>query len=406
MRLLFFDLNPSGHHAGYLHHLILNRPNWQSIESVSVVVSPDFITQHADIVADAEEYDVRMIAITETQNAHRLAARSGLAQSRTEWNLMEQYARLDRADEVLLMYFDHLQPAFWLSKPLPFDVSGILFRPSFHYADWGHGPSTVRERLQSFRKRWLLRALLIRPELKNLFCLDTFAVAPINHWASRAVAHALPDPVAIHPASANEVVNLSHELGIGQGRKVVLVFGQLDERKGIEPLLRAFAQLTPAEQAGWCVVLAGPLAEPMRPVVVTAVAALTNVQVIRRHEFIVDEFVQPLISVADVVTVLYQQHIGMSGVLVRASAAGRPVLASDYGLIGQLVRTRHLGRAVDATNPDAIADALRAFGRGEWDANPAEMQTFAAENQAGKFADVIFRNMTRVAVEVAIEQTK
>ena len=103
MRLLFFDLNPSGHHAGYLHHLILNRPNWQSIESVSVVVSPDFITQHADIVADAEEYDVRMIAITETQNAHRLAARSGLAQSRTEWNLMEQYARLARADEVLLM---------------------------------------------------------------------------------------------------------------------------------------------------------------------------------------------------------------------------------------------------------------------------------------------------------------
>ena len=144
MRLLFFDLNPSGHHAGYLHHLILNRPNWQSVESVSVVVSPDFLAQHADIVADAATYDVRIVAVTATQNAHRLAARGGLAQSRAEWNLMEQYARLDRADEVLLMYFDHLQPAFWLSKPLPFDVSGILFRPSFHYADWGHGPSTVR----------------------------------------------------------------------------------------------------------------------------------------------------------------------------------------------------------------------------------------------------------------------
>ncbi len=394
MRLLFFDLNPSGHHAGYLHHLILNRTKWQIIQTISVVVSPDFLTQHAGIVADAQHNDVRVVSITEAENAGRLAARGGLAQSRAEWNLMEQYARQEQADEVLLMYFDHLQPAFWLSKPLPFDISGILFRPSFHYADWGQGPKTMRERLQSFRKKWLLRALLIRPELKNLFCLDPFAVEPINSWAGRTVARALPDPVAIRPISVDEVDQLRHELGIEPGRQTVLVFGQLDERKGIEPLLGAFARLLPDEQAGWCLVLAGPLARQMRPILETLLTTLTAVQVVRRHEFITDQFVQPFLVIADVIAVLYQQHIGMSAVLVRAAAANRPVLASDYGLIGQLVKTRQLGRTVDATNPDAIADALRAFGRGEWQADAGQMRIFADENQAPKFADVILRTMT------------
>ncbi len=405
MRLLFFDLNPSGHHAGYLHHLILAAPGWQSY-SVTVVVSPDFLTQHGGIVADAQRNEVRIVAITETENTHRLAARGGLAQSRAEWDLMDKYARQAQANEVLLMYFDHLQPAFFLSKPLPFDVSGILFRPSFHYADWGQGPTTIRERLQSFRKKWLLRALLIRPELKSLFCLDPFAVAPINSWAGRSAACALPDPVSIRPISTTEVDDLRHALGIEPGRQTVLVFGQLDERKGIEPLLRAFAGMSPIEQASWCVVLAGPLAPQMHQPVETAIAALSDVQVIRRHEFISDELIQPLIAVADVVTVLYHQHIGMSAVLVRAAAANRPVLAADYGLIGQLVKTRQLGWAVDAANSGAIADALLAFGRGEWQADAGQMRIFADENQAGEFADVIFRNMTRAAVELSIEKTK
>jgi glycosyltransferase involved in cell wall biosynthesis len=393
MRLLFFDLNPSGHHAGYLHHLMLNKPSAESIAAVSMVVSPDFLTQHAGIVADAEKNGIRVVTISAEENAQRLARKAGLAQARAEWHLLVKYARQEQADEVLLMYFDHLQPAFFLSKPLPFDVSGILFRPSFHYADWGQGPKTIREQLQSFRKKWLLRALLVRPELKNLFSLDPFAVQPINQWARRSVAHYLPDPVATRNVSALKISELRQDLDIEPSRRVALVFGLLDERKGIEPLMQAFAKMSAKEQANWCVLLVGPLTEQMRAVIDTVLPTLTNVQVIRRHEFVADEVIQPFFAVADVVTVLYQQHVGMSAVLVRASAAGRPVLASGYGLVGQLVKTKQLGRIVDATNIDAIAEALLAFGQGAWTANANEMRNFANQNRAENFASTIFNQL-------------
>ena len=80
----------------------------------------------------------------------------------------------------------------------------------------------------------------------------------------------------------------------------------------------------------------------------------------------------------------------MSAVLVRAAAAGKPVLSSDYGLMGQLVKTQQLGQAVDAESPVAVADALATFGQATWPADPAAMQHFAEQNQASQYARTIY----------------
>ena len=48
----------------------------------------------------------------------------------------------------------------------------------------------------------------------------------------------------------------------------------------------------------------------------------------------------------------------MSGVVIRAAAARKPLLASAFGLMGALVQNHRLGIAVDAREPAAIAEAL------------------------------------------------
>jgi hypothetical protein len=73
----------------------------------------------------------------------------------------------------------------------------------------------------------------------------------------------------------------------------------------------------------------------------------------------------------------------------------RPVLSSDYGLMGELVRRYQLGIAVDSTQPEAIASGFRQFLHQD----PAtvgdrtQMQTFADLNHGDRFAATIFRTL-------------
>ena len=117
----------------------------------------------------------------------------------------------------------------------------------------------------------------------------------------------------------------------------------------------------------------------------------TDVQVILRDTFIPAQEVQSCFQMSDLVLAPYQHHVGMSGILVRAAAAGKPVLSSDYGLMGELTRRHALGYSVDSTKPEDIARAVSHFleetGKGIADAR--KMAEFAALNTVDNFSRTI-----------------
>lgn len=390
-------MNPTGHHAGYLHHLIRYWQEWNVAGELVVVVSPAFLTMHSQTVALAQEATtVHLLAISEAEETHRQRRSRQILQMQYEWQLVEQYARQWQVKQVLLMYFDTFQLAFGLARRVPFPVAGIFFRPVFHYEAWGHRPANGREKLQQWRKRQLIRFVVRKQTLKTLFCLDPFVVPALNQWAGRSVATYLPDPVEVYPATVGDAAALRHRLGIESTRRVMLVFGQLDERKGLFTLIDALKRLTPSQQANWCLLLVGPVENGIAPALENGLATIithTAVQVVRHHSFVSESDIQPYFAVSDVVMTLYQRHIGMSAVLVRAAAAGKPVLSSDYGLVGQLVKTRQLGRIVDAENPVAVADELATFGQDNWPVNSDAMTQFAEQNQASQYAGTIFNTL-------------
>ncbi len=393
-RLLLFDLNPTGHHAGYLHHLIRYWHEWNMAGELIVVVSPAFLTMHSSIVAQAQTAPtVHLVAISDTEEVHRQSRDRQIVQMQYEWKLVVRYARQWQASQVLLMYFDTFQLALSLARRVPCPVAGIFFRPVFHYEAWGHRLASNREKLQEWRKRQLIRWVVRRRSLQTLFCLDPFVVPTLNQWAGRNMAAYLPDPVEVYPTPVADVAALRQQLAIEPTRRVMLVFGQLDERKGLFTLIEALKRLTPDQQANWCLLLAGPvdggIAQAL-DVGITVLKAETDVQVVRHHSFVPEPEIQLYFSLSDLIVTLYQRHIGMSAVLVRAAAAGRPVLSSDYGLMGQLVKTKGLGQAVDAENSVAVADALATFGQETWVTDLGAMQSFAKQNRASEYAKVIF----------------
>ena len=393
-RLLLFDTNPTGHHAGYLYHLIRYWQLWNVSGELVVAVSPAFVTMHPDMIELARNAPtVHLVVMNEAEDAHRQSPARQMLQTQHEWELVVKYARQWETRQVLLMYFDTFQMAFSLSRRVPCPVAGIFFRPVFHYENWGHQPANSREKLQGWRKRQLIRLAVGRRSLQTLFCLDPFVVPTLNRWAGRNVATYLPDPVEINLTTAADAAILHHRLGIEPTRRVMLVFGQLDERKGLFTLVDALKRLTSAQQTNWCLLLVGPVEDCIAPALNSDLSTLTTetaVQVVRHHSFVPEPDIQSYFMVSDLIVTLYQRHIGMSAVLVRAAAAGKPVLSSDYGLMGQLVKTKGLGRVVDAKNSVAVADALTMFGQAPWPTDSDAMQSFAEQNQASQYAKVIF----------------
>lgn len=388
MTLLLFDLNPTGHHPGYLQHLIRY---WDARRGrLVVVVSADFPQRHpaiARLAANTAGAELKPISVEEQV---RITTKSSfLAKMASEWRLMVAYASREGADHVLLMYLDQFQVAM-LTEPGPgCPFSGILFRPTLHYARLGHPPVGWRERLRELRKSLLLRVMLRHPRLRTVFSSDPYCLPVLQRFAPRVRFRHLPDPVQVYPVWETGVAALKAASRLPTDRKTLLLFGHLDSRKGIRCLQKSLTQLPESTRQRLTLWLVGPLEDDQRRYV-EKMESLPGLEVRRHHEFVPDEQVQTYFQAAEGVLALYQRHVGGSAVLVRAAAAGKPALASDYGLVGQLVRENALGLALDATDPAAVAAAVTRFLESPALGNPEQMRNFADHNRASEYARVIF----------------
>lgn len=405
-RILLFDLDYRGHHAGYIQHLVTYWLAHHLPGQLDVLVSGQFMERHAQIVGLAAQTEHVRFLTLEPLEQQQIVESANLEQSFSgrirrafqEWQLLQKYIRQLNSTYCLILYLDTLLLRFGLGGDLPCPFSGIYFRPIFHYDQFPNYHPTRQERLWQWRDRICLSRLLRSSNLHRLFCLDPIAVEVLNQAIDGAEpALYLPDPVQVDAIPELDADTLREQLGILPERQVFLLFGVLSERKGIYQLLEAIEQLPPALCEQLCFLLIGPIPDAQRlQDRVTQITAAQPVQIICRHEFISDQNIQPYFQLADIVLAPYQRHIGMSAILVRAAAAQTPVLAADFGLMGEITRRHHLGRTVDSTDP-----AQLAIGMGEVlkdsPINRVQMAEFATQNSVEQFAQRIFQQILTLA---------
>lgn len=401
-KLLLFDLFFTGHHAGYILHLV-NYWSEQKLQgSLDVLVTPKFLKLHPDVVDIALEdagNNINFVAISPEEEALLKFEDSSLnriVRSFQEWNLLCKYAKQLEVTQCFLMYFDSILLSLALRGKPPCPLSGIYFRPIFHYNEFAEFPPSQHERILQRRDKFVLSRILRNSYFQTLFCLDPFAAERISKFKGNVKAIYLPDPVQIYNNSDTQSEKLRQTLEIDPDRNVFLMFGVLQKRKGIYQLLDAIALLPPHLCQKLCLLLVGPIGSEL--LIKTRIRELCEafpIQVISHEQFVPDREIQPYFKVADVILAPYIRHIGMSAILVRAAAAQKPVLASNYGLMGQMVTHHKLGITVDSSVPSEIAKGLIQFL-----INPstefydfASMQSFAEQNSAENYAKTIFQYM-------------
>lgn len=406
-KIMLFDLSAGGHHAAYIQHLIHYWDKHQLPGQLNIVVVPEFLKKHQDIVEMAifqGRQTITFVPIAEEEAANLGSRKSSLKRkirNLQEWKLFHKYARLVKPDECLLMYFDTYQASIqFFSRNLPCPVSGIYFRPRFHYSDFQPDAFSWKEKLWYWWERNFISNVIQHPQFKTLFCLDDFAMRHFDRVNTQTQVVHLPDPVQVYSHSCNEVEQIKSSLGIEPERRVFLLFGVLNGRKGIHEILDAVLLLSPELCRKLCFLLVGPTTPKRKEMIHAQIKNISRSkapQIIEHYEFIPDRENQPYFLASDVVLAAYQGHIGTSSILVRAAAAGKPVLSTDYGLMGEWTRHHQLGITVNSAKPSEIAHAITQFLQESPQkfCDRAKMQKFAEENSAENYARVIFQHLAK-----------
>jgi glycosyltransferase involved in cell wall biosynthesis len=158
------------------------------------------------------------------------------------------------------------------------------------------------------------------------------------------------DAWAFRPARGPAAVRT--ELGIADGRRVIVMAGRMTPQKGWDVLLEAAARLAAVRaDLAWVLVGDGPL----RPALTRRAAELA----IAAHFTGARADMADLFGCADVV-VLASRSEGLPFTLLEAMALGKPVVATRVGGVPEVVEDGRSGRLVAREDPAALASAVAA----------------------------------------------
>ena len=151
-------------------------------------------------------------------------------------------------------------------------------------------------------------------------------------------------------------------------RPIVLQFGFLHEKKGTESLLRALGIVVKKYPNALLVVVGGPHVSYRNDPVsfrefVSRLGCLVKEKglennVLIRTEYVPDELAPIYFAAADIVALPYIEHFGASGVLARAMAMGKAVVATQVNPFFEMIDDGVTGILVERNDETELAKAI------------------------------------------------
>lgn len=216
--------------------------------------------------------------------------------------------------------------------------AGVQIEVGMHRGSFAYPARSLRRRVM---RRAALHALSRAPVRRAQF-VDVLAYEWLRDRGHPLAARAsvLADPV--DPVEPMEKSEARRVLGAPEGGRVIGTSGHLDERKGVDLLLRAFrgAGLGPEDR----LLLAGRASPGIRELLAGEFAPMVESgRIIAITRYLSDEELSATLAACDVVCTCHPAHVGLSNICLRAAAAGRPVLSGDYGWFERVVGGFGLG---------------------------------------------------------------
>lgn len=319
--ILIVNASTSGHHPFYLALIA------KSLVSHSQITILGEFTE--TIRAYLKRYDIVASSIKWVKpDGNSIAAyyAQSLSVARKENASVVFYAFLDSFLEHVLSEKSHVDH----------EVTGIWFHP--HALDYKY------RWILSLKKRTIdrklinrqLRSDLVAANIRKIFFLDSDAPKRLARLNKNITSIALPDPGESNPQMDKATARQYFKLP-GKEKIIFLHIGSPERRKGLTDTIEAFhlALCDPQfrERAFLLRVgMNGNMSQNDRAKLLDLVKS-GNASIV--EDFVpANDFIE-YFAAADVILIPYRKFRFSSGILVNALNVGRPVLASNHGMIGK-----------------------------------------------------------------------
>jgi len=372
-RILIYEPAHTGHHLKYAQ-LLIRAFTGRGRDVVFASTQESFASaEYATLLKECEPLFTK-VALAAGQPRRRLGPWLH------SWRILT-LAERHGCDRVFLPYLDaYFRPLGLLAGRHPSArrrrFEGILFDGG---CSFDTAPRDIGDRL----RRWAVRTVLARGRFERILFLDEAVhdsyVRNVGGTRGRLVL--CPDPVETHHTIPAE--EFRARFGLGADAKVIGVFGMIDPDKGVDLLIDAFEQYRPDPH------------ERLLFMGRHAPAVLDHIhrcrvasQIVSVDRFVTDDEMISGIHAVDVVGSLYPRHATSASMVIRAAAAGKPVLGSDFGWTGRTIRRHQLGMVCDPLNEASLGQGIRwAFDHPQLD--PSKAAAFARQNSVEHFTEVI-----------------
>ena len=204
------------------------------------------------------------------------------------------------------------------------------------------------------------------------------------------------DPV---PATASRCGALVESRVNTSARYTFLFLGSMAPRKGCLKVLRAMQQMTVDELSKMRLRIFGKFraeATVYRSEVLSAIRELQSrcaeVDIKVEDRYIDFSEMNAELMAADCVLAPYLGFFGSSGVLGHACRSGKPLIACEEGLLGELVRSHSLGLTVNPRASSALVAALRTAMAGQIEFNLDAATNYANNATYMKFVETLLKD--------------
>ena len=325
--ILIFEPRLKGHHLSWLKTIT----NCFVSQGFKISLATDYRGESRDLIQNHLSGIIDKISIMSVFEKNGQWYKGGKIKS------LSNCFHKSNAQEIFMNNLDEIMShclrlsAFGLMPPenLKGRLSGVYFRPRFIENNFMPPGNII--------KSYGFRRLCKQSWFKNIYFMDEYLHKIIKDKYPDQSFYFLPDFWEGH--YSHDRREARNTLELPQDKLILLFFGIGDKRKGLQIAVNALLSL-PEDSNAFLLCVGSPIDSK-------AIKGLEKLKH-RGMAFLINRYVSEYekelcFCASDLILLPYINHFGSSGVLSLASAAGKMVIASDFGLLGRRVKEHHLG---------------------------------------------------------------
>jgi glycosyltransferase involved in cell wall biosynthesis len=276
---------------------------------------------------------------------------------------LEMLNNICEENNIKTIFFPHIERArkvIGLIEENRYSLNGILFYPFSRICYKNNyfiyrSLRTLKSQLQSILSTY---RIFFNRNWENVFILnDEKAIFFYQRLPLiRGTFKFIPDPMSQF-ISREVRVNTREHYNIGSGNKLIVCLGSLSERKNVHRLVVATKSLNKKLKKNFTLLIAGTGNSQYTDLVNKLIDKDQNI--VFDNRFLDEAEFNAIIQDADVVAIPYLNFFWSSGLLNHAIFHENKILASNTGLISELVRDYNLGETVNPYDVESLERGIR-----------------------------------------------